>query len=683
MLSQISRENQQIEKATIDKIFRNIDDKKCTIFNAGAGAGKTYALILSLKYAVNTYGKMLKEHNRQIICITYTNVATEEIKKRLGNTSIVRISTIHERIWNFIHGYQKELVELHLENLIKQVDELVEQTTNQKEFELYRQLSNDDKSNFFNIMFENKDTYYKSYNLGAKDFKQALSSILGVYASLLKNVAHFKKIVNTLFRIGNYKKCIQNIHESKPGYNEVLYNVLSNRDQLHRMKISHDTLLEYGYQMIKKYDLLKRFLVDKYPFMFIDEYQDTKEIVISVMDMLQQFSVDIKHPIFVGYFGDSVQNIYEDGVGTNIGNFHSGLEVVNKEFNRRSAQEIVYVANKIRNDEIVQSSIFEDCQGGSVEFYVGDERDATDFIEKNTLNATKENPVHCFMLTNKSVAQFSGFENLYLLFSSTQYYKTYYQQLNTELLSDDPSKLGEIPLLIFRIVKFINKVRNEETSITDVLTYSIYANNNLSQVKVLVDLLKRIEGTTLLNNIQSICGFYQSEDNLSYKKVIDSLFDIDESSIVDIKRYMIQKLYPNMTEEIEDDARKNVENILNLEMNEYTRWYDYLTGNHLGNVVYHTYHRTKGLEFDNVIIVLGNSFGKERNYFNLFFKNYKDSGHLIDEDLKKYEQARNLLYVSVTRAVKNLKILYIDDVSGFSDVVESIFGEIQVYSRDN
>lgn len=64
-----------------------------------------------------------------------------------------------------------------------------------------------------------------------------------------------------------------------------------------------------------KYDELKRFIVDKYPYFFIDEYQDTSERVVNILNEIAKYSNKITHPVFVGYFGDSAQNIYDTGIG--------------------------------------------------------------------------------------------------------------------------------------------------------------------------------------------------------------------------------------------------------------------------------------------------------------------------------------------------------------------------------
>jgi len=75
-----SEELIESEKQVQLDINNAIDNFEHLIFNAGAGAGKTHSLIESLKHLIQKHGNRLKTHNQNIICITYTNVATNEIK---------------------------------------------------------------------------------------------------------------------------------------------------------------------------------------------------------------------------------------------------------------------------------------------------------------------------------------------------------------------------------------------------------------------------------------------------------------------------------------------------------------------------------------------------------------------------------------------------------------------------
>ncbi len=59
-LSKVALSNREEEQKSLNAIFYSIDKSESIIFNAGAGAGKTYALIESLKYVIRNYEKNLK-----------------------------------------------------------------------------------------------------------------------------------------------------------------------------------------------------------------------------------------------------------------------------------------------------------------------------------------------------------------------------------------------------------------------------------------------------------------------------------------------------------------------------------------------------------------------------------------------------------------------------------------------
>ena len=685
-LTEISFENEEKEKNIIKTINTYIDNKESIIFNSGAGAGKTYALIQCLKYVINNYNKELEYNNQKIICITYTNVATNEVKQRLGNTSLVLVSTIHERIWDIIKSYQKELVQIHKENLLIKIKELENKIENDKEYEQYRKLDDKRKQTFQKIMNENKSLYYKHYNSNARDYKEVLNPILNDFPGILNNINNFKKIVRDIFKLSNYYICKEKIETNNSKFKSVLYNPIYNSDSLHNMRISHDTLLDYGLIIIKKYDLLKQIIIDKCPFIFIDEYQDTNESIIKIMSYLHEYSNKINHKIFIGYFGDVAQNIYNEGVGKKITQLHPNLKLINKEFNRRSTKEIIDIANKIRNDDIIQKSIFKDCTGGSVKFYNGNLEDFNNFIEKYLVQwqITNINKLHCFVLTNKTIAKYSGFENLYNSISNGEIYSGYnYNQLNTEFLSNDISKLGEIPSLLYRIIKLNINIKNDKVSLNDILHSEICKDMNIQDLKDLVLLLKKATGNTLEEYIENISKIYIEDIKGKYKKIIDTIFDFKDISLDRFKTYLIEKLFPNLNDDNLEDSKSVIKSILSISINEYKSWYKYILNESDDKIVYHTFHGTKGLEFENVIIIMENAFGKNRSYFDFFFKNRKKLEELNDIEKDKFEQIKNLLYVSISRAITNLRILYTDDVTNFKEEIEDIFEKVYLYQKNS
>ena len=48
----------------------------------------------------------------------------------------------------------------------------------------------------------------------------------------------------------------------------------------------------------------------------------------------------------------------------------------------------------------------------------------------------------------------------------------------------------------------------------------------------------------------------------------------------------------------------------------------------------------------------------------------------------QYEKGRNILYVAVTRAIKNLRVLYIDDFGEIKDGIEKVFEKAYVFTNE-
>jgi len=663
-------QEQQIQKDIFDKI----DEYQNIIFNAGAGAGKTYALIESLKYIIQTKAKQLNSHNQNIICITYTNVATNEIKERLGNTKLVKVSTIHERLWDLIKDFQKQLVEIHKEKLNTELSNINEELARETKFEAYRNVV--DKITFSDEMIQNKDDYYQCTNKGATEFRTAVKSFLNEeYHSLLSNVGNFKSLIGKLYKIKNYEECLNHIERGE--YKKVTYDARFNNDRLQKMLISHDTLLEYAYQIINNYERVRQIIIDKYPYILVDEYQDTDEHVIKILKLLSDYSEQINHNLFIGYFGDIAQNIYDTGVGDKISELHPDLHNIAKVYNRRSTNEIIQIINKIRNDDIRQESIYSDADGGSIEFYNGEKNDINDFIEKykTEWNINQDNQLHCLVLTNELVAKYNGFENIYQKLKATPYFKTNWKNINTEILSQDLSKLGTVPNLFFRILDFKIKLENTTTSLLDLAHEKIYKALTFKEVKELLRLLQSISGESVKSFIESIFQIYNETDNLKYKKIIEEIFELETYTFDGFLNYLLNKLFSNIEDENIESAKEKLVELLEVNNIEYIAWFNFISKIENKDIIYHTYHGTKGEEYKNVIILMQNNFGKDRKKFSSFFTNYNIE--LNDEDLSKYTNTKNLLYVSCSRAIENLRILYLDDISDFRDGIESIFNTIK------
>lgn len=672
----ISPENKEKEDEIQRALYGHIDNGESLIFNSGAGAGKTYALVECLKYIINCHGERLSANNQKVVCITYTNVATNHIKEKLGNSELVRVSTIHERIWELIQRHQKQLVEIHTEKLNEKIDSLQIECLSADTYPFYTKLTEKEQKEFQMVMLANKESFYENYGSSAAVFRNSIPTRITELCEDISSVSKFKSLVSMIYKINRYEECLENIAAGK--YKKVEYNALYNEDRLEWMRISHDTVLEYGYKMVARYPRLRQIIIDQYPYFMVDEYQDTSENVVKILNLLDTYGKEIGHEIFVAYFGDSVQSIYEDGVGNRIKTLHGDLIDVTKIYNRRSYKEVIDVANRIRKDTIEQESIYTDCEGGTVEFIQGTSDDVSKFIQQcvEEWNISINNPLHCFFTLNKTVAERSGFAEMYTIFEkSSAYSGPNWNQLTSELLSDDPEKLGVVANLFRRLMILYLGLKDSSTSLRTILISEEIYKVNIVELRELINLLKNGNGTTLDELLKSIFQEYENNNGSKYCELMDLIFAIEDMSYIGVKNYVQERLYKE--EQDEAKIQEGMTSILNLKLEVLENWYRYITlkKKDTREIVYHTYHGTKGLEFQNVIIVMEKGFGsKKKDLFQFFFKNY--DGVVSEDDAAKFEYAKNLIYVAVTRTVKNLKVYYVDDISPIRSNVEKIFNNV-------
>lgn len=86
----------------VQEILKCIARKQNFLLSGGAGSGKTYSLVQLINKIIHT--KPLAK----IACITYTNAAVKEIEERVSHQNL-KVSTIHDFLWDNIRNYQKDL----------------------------------------------------------------------------------------------------------------------------------------------------------------------------------------------------------------------------------------------------------------------------------------------------------------------------------------------------------------------------------------------------------------------------------------------------------------------------------------------------------------------------------------------------------------------------------------------
>ena len=236
----ISSENIQAE-LKIQKIINNcLDNFESFCFDAGAGAGKTYALQKSIEHVLKKKGESLKLKNQKILCITYTNAAKNEILERIGKNSSVVVSTIHEFLWGFI-AIQQELLMIEHEKKIKEELNKIEQKINSNAlsssvtFVDFQVAINDEK--FLKV-------FYNTPTTPAQEFKNKIIAHNEYFEDYLSNVTTFGTFVKNCIKKSRLENTLKEIESKKT--NKIIYNPVQNRDKLEKYVISHDTLLLYS-----------------------------------------------------------------------------------------------------------------------------------------------------------------------------------------------------------------------------------------------------------------------------------------------------------------------------------------------------------------------------------------------------------------------------------------------------
>lgn len=99
----------QIAQAKVDLC---LDNKQNFRLEAGAGAGKTYSLVAALKKIIAEQGTSLLQLGQRVACITFTEVARDEIAQDVEEHPAILVQTIHAFSWAFMAPFQPALRKL-------------------------------------------------------------------------------------------------------------------------------------------------------------------------------------------------------------------------------------------------------------------------------------------------------------------------------------------------------------------------------------------------------------------------------------------------------------------------------------------------------------------------------------------------------------------------------------------
>lgn len=334
---------------TLDNSDKQIEIESNFKLCAGPGAGKTRFLINHINNVIERSERLTI--GKKIACITYTNVGVETIKKRLHNSNEVEVSTIHSFLYNHVlkpylwvinEEYNIPLADLKGHEEIIPTFKLLKNwadTVNNPKFR-------------FNILY-NKEISKAEIIKSLK----SLHWILQADGSVTPELRYYGLPIKKDF-----------LNDYLTVYKKLCWE---------KGMISHEDVLFLSYKIFKRKNDLLTIMRAKFPYIFVDEFQDTNPIQSKILEMIGE-----KETI-VGVIGDVGQSIFKFQ-GANVHDFIKfnlkDMKLYNIKKNHRSTNQIIKVLNHVRNDEDF-SQISPEMKNGNIpQIIIGDSSDACEKV---------------------------------------------------------------------------------------------------------------------------------------------------------------------------------------------------------------------------------------------------------------------------------------------------------------
>ena len=491
--------------ATIITSAQTISIDESFKVTAGPGAGKTHWLINHIKNVVSNSHKL--DVVRKVACITYTNVGIDTITSRLNmGNDVVEVCTIHSFLYTNV---VKPYVHLVAEDFGLKLDELVVI----------------DDSNF------------KSEGIAALVLKS-------IGKSWFDPPKYLEGLKNAMWRYVNHA-----YNDYKPKYPIKVDKWHVGNDCYMGFKrwlwsggyMSFDDILYFSYILLSRYSNIYKLIKAKYPYIFVDEFQDTIPFVV---DFLSQLGND---GVIVGVVGDKAQSIY-DFLGATVQQFESFTVPEMQEYeirgNRRSTKQIIDLLNIIRTD--FSQDWLNGSEGMMPELLVGD-----------MLNCYQQ----CIEKSGTDEIQSLAFQNI---LANSMRKKNGMREVENILEMDFDSNAGR-QMVIKALIKAVEYTRV----------------NDLRNAWHQLDIINRDRTITIV----------------VLRRLLDGYKDYKDGSLMDFYNFLVNDLHFKMAK-ITDKAVKDF--YVNHTYADAALGVKYVDSNDK----HKTIHKSKGEEFDNVFVIL-------------------------------------------------------------------------------
>lgn len=562
------------------------EKRKSFFLFAGAGSGKTYSLVKLLENIQNVWGNKLMREHRQVAVITYTNAATDEIMRRIDYNPLFHVSTIHSFVWDSIKTYQKDIKARYLQRLQANIDELQAKIDATK----------------------NKET--KTYK------------------------ANQEKINHLIER-----------KEAKEKIDKFIYN--PNGDNLKANSLNHSDVIEIGTQMLQVNLLLQQIITQQYPFMLIDESQDTRSGLVDAFFTIQK---NFPNDFTLGLIGDIKQRIYMDGKADIKNLIPADWEKPEKVMNYRCSKRIIQLANKISSVlDGSEQQARDDAPEGYVHLFLVNSHNVLDKNAKEldvrakmsaiTGDEQWNSDVKVLTLEHSMAAVRLDFKDFYELFARLPKYQM-------SFLQGDMAEMSFFANMVFPLMTMLKE--NDGIGVL----------NLLKKKSPLLEAVPDRDYPEMLGKIRNVLDELRSS-NLEEMKVSEIIEFVQRNMLFAIPDHLTLALN-SKEEEVDKDDKESLAWVraLQLPLRQFKAYDDYVHE----RTPYATHQGVKGLEFPRVLVLIdeeaakGNMFSYEK-LFNVTPLSQTDIKNKEMGKENSIDRTSRLFYVTCTRAKESLAIL--------------------------
>ena len=588
---------------------------------AGAGSGKTRVL-------THRYAHLVKHHNvdvEQILAITFTNKAAEEMKSRISKLLNLKISP---KWISTFHSLCVKILRIHGDKI-----------GYKSNFTIYDQ--SDSNKVIRNCMSEN--------NVDLKQY------------SPKRFQAHISNLKNSMISPGEALENAESFFEVKvaeiySSYEKKL--IIAN-------SMDFDDLLIKTVELLQTNESILNFWSNKFQFIMVDEYQDTNFVQYKLVELLGSNNKN------VCVVGDSDQSIYAFR-GADIRNIiefekdFSNATVIQLDKNYRSSKKILNLANSVisNNPRKIEKNLWTDNEDGLdiSSFRFRSEKDEARWVAeevKSLIDSSKENEIAIFYRTNSQSRLFEEELRMlninYKVIGSVRFYDrkeikdiiSYLQFLVNDSDTVAFERIVNVPRrgIGESTVKKIRVYLNETgksifealESIEEIKNISPRIKGSLSEFKDLITELKSYSLQGPSKTIQKVLELTGYKMSLIKEGTLESQMRIENIEELLNSAFSFENLYEEEIDEPYGILRDYLESIALFSETDKLEDAD--------RVLLMTLHNAKGLEFPYVFMT-----GMEENLFPHERSSQGDNSEI--------EEERRLCYVGITRAEKKLYLTH-------------------------